>query len=162
MPHKLIIFFSIVHTTGLKIKWPISRHSLGKTLLTPRHSLNAFPDPRRSSTREMAEASKCWLPIFAFSCKHKLNLAYTTRQGSRVSCFAKTGFAAFGKMVQLISGPKVFRCQIPKREWHDGQRQIMGTQTCIAKDTAFNVLWCEACVFLRDAPKSSGNSPLAG
>ncbi len=44
----------------------------------------------------------------------------------------------------------------PKREWHDGQRQVMGTQTCIAKDTAFNVLLREACVFKRDAPKSPG------
>ncbi len=33
------------------------------------------------------------------------NLAYTTRQGSRVSCLAQTGFAAFVKGVQLISGP---------------------------------------------------------
>ncbi len=33
-----------------------------------------------------------------------LNLAYTTRQGSRVSCLVQTGFAAFGKGVQLISG----------------------------------------------------------
>ncbi len=33
-----------------------------------------------------------------------LNLACTTRQGSRVSCLAQTGFAAFGKGVQLISG----------------------------------------------------------
>ncbi len=32
------------------------------------------------------------------------NLTYTTRQGSRVSCEAQTGFAAFGKRVQLISG----------------------------------------------------------
>ncbi len=29
---------------------------------------------------------------------------YTTRQGSRVSCLAQTGFAAFGNGVQLISG----------------------------------------------------------
>ncbi len=29
---------------------------------------------------------------------------YTTRQGSRASCVAQTGFAAFGKGVQLISG----------------------------------------------------------
>ncbi len=43
----------------------------------------------------------------------------------------------------------------PKREWHDGQRQIMRTQTCIAKYTAFNVLIGEACVFWRDAPKIS-------
>ncbi len=27
------------------------------------------------------------------------NMAYTTRQGSRVSCLAQTGFAAFGKGV---------------------------------------------------------------
>ncbi len=33
-----------------------------------------------------------------------LELTYTTRQGSRVSCVAQTGFAAFGKEVQLISG----------------------------------------------------------
>ncbi len=33
-----------------------------------------------------------------------LDLTYTTRQGSRVSCVAQTGFAAFGKGVQLISG----------------------------------------------------------
>ncbi len=32
------------------------------------------------------------------------NLTYTTRQGSRVSCVAQTGFAAFVKGVQLISG----------------------------------------------------------
>ncbi len=32
------------------------------------------------------------------------NLAYTTRQGSRDSCLAQTGFAAFDKGVQLISG----------------------------------------------------------
>ncbi len=37
-------------------------------------------------------------------CIHKLDLTYTTRQGSRVSCVAQTGFAAFGKGVQLISG----------------------------------------------------------
>ncbi len=35
---------------------------------------------------------------------HKLYLAYTTRQGSRVSCLAQTDFAAFGKGVQLMSG----------------------------------------------------------
>ncbi len=35
---------------------------------------------------------------------HKLDLTYTTRQGSRVSCVAQVGFAAFGKGVQLISG----------------------------------------------------------
>ncbi len=29
---------------------------------------------------------------------------YTTRQGSQVRCLAKTGFAAFGKGVQFISG----------------------------------------------------------
>ncbi len=34
----------------------------------------------------------------------KLTLAYTRTQGSRVSCLAQTGFAAFGKGVQLISG----------------------------------------------------------
>ncbi len=34
----------------------------------------------------------------------KLNLMYTTRQGSRVSCLAQTGFAAYGKGVQLIRG----------------------------------------------------------
>ncbi len=33
-----------------------------------------------------------------------LDLTYATRQGSRVSCLAQTGFAAFGKGVQLISG----------------------------------------------------------
>ncbi len=33
-----------------------------------------------------------------------LNLTYTTRQGSRISCLAQTGFAAFGKGVQLTSG----------------------------------------------------------
>ncbi len=32
--------------------------------------------------------------------------------------------------------------------------QIMGTQTCIAKDTAFNVMLREACVCKRDAPMS--------
>ncbi len=32
------------------------------------------------------------------------NLTDTTRQGSRVSCLAQTGFAAFVKGVQLISG----------------------------------------------------------
>ncbi len=31
-------------------------------------------------------------------------MTYTTRQGSGVSCLAQTGFAAFGKGVQLISG----------------------------------------------------------
>ncbi len=36
--------------------------------------------------------------------KTNWNLAYTTRQGSRVSCLAQTGFAAFGKGVQLVSG----------------------------------------------------------
>ncbi len=30
---------------------------------------------------------------------------YTTRQGSRINCLTQTGFAAFGKGVQLISGP---------------------------------------------------------
>ncbi len=32
------------------------------------------------------------------------DFTYTTRQGSRVSCLAQVGFAAFGKGVQLISG----------------------------------------------------------
>ncbi len=35
---------------------------------------------------------------------YAINLMYTTRQGSRVSCLAQTGFAAFDKGVQLISG----------------------------------------------------------
>ncbi len=30
---------------------------------------------------------------------------YTTRQGRRVSCLAQTGFAAFGKGVQLSGSP---------------------------------------------------------
>ncbi len=48
---------------------------------------------------------------------HKLYLTYTTRQGSRVSCVAQTGFAAFGKGVQLISGPPY---ALPR-----GKRQIL-------------------------------------
>ncbi len=39
-----------------------------------------------------------------FSSIHKLYLTYTTRQVSRFSCVAQTGFAAFGIEVQLISG----------------------------------------------------------
>ncbi len=31
-----------------------------------------------------------------------LNLAYTTKQGSRHSCLAQAGFIAFGKEVQLL------------------------------------------------------------
>ncbi len=30
---------------------------------------------------------------------------YTTKQGNRVSCLAQTGFAAFVKLMQLVSGP---------------------------------------------------------
>ncbi len=32
------------------------------------------------------------------------HLTFTTNQGSRVSWLAQTGFAAYGKLVQLISG----------------------------------------------------------
>ncbi len=41
----------------------------------------------------------------------------------------------------------------PKGELNDGQRQMRGKQTCIAKDTAFNVMSREACVFQRAAPQ---------
>ncbi len=35
---------------------------------------------------------------------------------------------------------------IPKREWHDGQRQMMGTKTCTAKVTTLCVMLRGACV----------------
>ncbi len=76
--------------------------AVGKTLLSPRHTLNAFSDPRHSWTWELVEASKSWLPILLLVVYTNWNLAYTTRQGSRVSCLAQTGFAAFGKALQLI------------------------------------------------------------
>ncbi len=50
------------------------------------------------------EASKSWLPILLLVVYTDWNLTYTTRQGSQVSCLTQTGFAAFGKGVQLISG----------------------------------------------------------
>ncbi len=77
---------------------------MGKTLLTPRHSLNASSDPRHIWTWELVEASKSWLPILVLVVYTNWDLTYTTRQSSRVSCVAQTGFAAFGKGVQLISG----------------------------------------------------------
>ncbi len=77
---------------------------MGKTLFTPRHSLSAFfRSPSRLDVRTGGSQQKL-TAHFAFNSIHKLNLAYTTRLGTRVSCLAQTGFAAFGKGVQLISG----------------------------------------------------------
>ncbi len=73
---------------------------MGKTLLTPRHPLNAFSDPRW--TWKLVEASKNWLPILHLVVYANWNLTFSTRQGSRVSCLAQTGFTVFGKGVQLI------------------------------------------------------------
>ncbi len=63
-----------------------------------------FSDARHSWTWELVEASKSWLPILLLVVYINWNLTYTTRQGSRVSYLAQTGFAAFSKGVQLISG----------------------------------------------------------
>ncbi len=49
------------------------------------------------------EASKNLLAIVCMVYA-KLNLTFTTKQYSRVSCVAQPGFAVFGKGVQLISG----------------------------------------------------------
>ncbi len=47
-------------------------------------------------------------------CPNK-NLTYTTKQDSRVSCVAQTGFAAFGKGVQfLITKPMIFTVLVDK------------------------------------------------
>ncbi len=51
------------------------------------------------------EASKSRLPILLVETYTKCNLTYTAEQGNQVSWLAQTGFAAFGKGVQLISGP---------------------------------------------------------
>ncbi len=49
-----------------------------------------------------------WLEMEMCSCERVMytnwTLTYTTKQGSRVGWVAQTGFAAFGKAVQLISG----------------------------------------------------------
>ncbi len=63
-----------------------------------------FSDPRHNWTWELVEASKSWLSILLLAINTNRDLTYTTRQGSRVSCLAQTGFAAFGKGVQLIRG----------------------------------------------------------
>ncbi len=75
----------------------------GKTLLTLKRSLNACSERCPSRTLELVEAS--WLLIVIVVIHAKWNLTYTTKQGSRVGCLTQTGFAAFGKGVQLISGP---------------------------------------------------------
>ncbi len=72
------------------------------------------------------------------------NLAYTTRQGSRVSCLAQTGFAAFGKGLQLISGSPYAETE---------QRSRLTLPPCV-----FGMVrsggWCclVLCVWRRDAP----------
>ncbi len=48
------------------------------------------------------EASKVPLPVLLVVYAI-WNLIYTSKEGSHVSCLAQTGFAAFGKGVQLIS-----------------------------------------------------------
>ncbi len=40
----------------------------------------------------------------AFTHRRKVNLMYAIEQDSQVSWLAQTGFAAFGEVVQLISG----------------------------------------------------------
>ncbi len=52
-------------------------------------------------------------------------------------------------MVWYLSGDSLSN---PKRERLAGQRQIMGTKTCIGNGTALSVMLCEACVCKRDAP----------
>ncbi len=52
-----------------------------KTLLTPKHSLNAFSEPRPSRTLELVEASKSWLPILIVVVYKNWNLTYTTNFG---------------------------------------------------------------------------------
>ncbi len=44
---------------------------------------------------------------------------YTTKEGGRVGCLAQTGFAAFGKGVQLVSG-------CPYAEQHSRLTSISG------------------------------------
>ncbi len=45
-----------------------------------------------------------WLPIWIIIVYPNWYLTFTTRQGSRVSCLAHTGFPAFGQRVQFVSG----------------------------------------------------------
>ncbi len=52
-----------------------------KALLTPRHPLHAFSEPRPGRILEKVEASKTWLPIVLVV----VYLKYTTEQGGWVS-----------------------------------------------------------------------------
>ncbi len=61
------------------------------------------------------------------------NLKHTTKQGSRVSWLAQTGFAAFGKGVQLISGS-------PYDETEQLSRLIISSETSLGQLTNSNAL----------------------
>ncbi len=75
---------------------------MGKPLLTPRHSLNAFfKSPSQSGVRIGGSQQKLTAHS-AFSSIHKLQ--FDVYHEARQSSLAQTGFAAFGKGVQLISG----------------------------------------------------------
>ncbi len=68
-------------------------------------------------------------------------------------CPGNVGWFNFSHMVGNI-----FACLwsdsvlIPKRERHDGQRQIMGAKACIGKFTTLRVMLRAACVCKRDVP----------
>ncbi len=52
---------------------------------------------------ELVETSNSLMPLLLGKAYKKRNLACTTKQGSRATCLALTGFAAFGKGAKIIS-----------------------------------------------------------
>ncbi len=51
----------------------------------------------------LADTGISMTDVFILSFFMRSNVTYTTKQDSRVSCLAQTGFAAFGKRVQPTS-----------------------------------------------------------
>ncbi len=89
--------------------------SEGKTLLTPRHSLNAFSEPRSFKTLELMEASKHWLPIL-FEVEYEMlnfDVYHWERQSRRSwSQQAVTVPAALFSVIRQSSTDRAPQCQL--------------------------------------------------
>ncbi len=63
--------------------------------------------PLRNPSRwdvETGVSQQSWRPILLVVVYINWNLTYTTEQDSRVSWLSHTGFAGYGKELQLVSG----------------------------------------------------------
>ncbi len=83
----------------------------GKTLLTPRHSLNVFLEPRTCRSVELEENTKSRLPILLVIVRETFsNLVNIIKLDRRASCLAQASIISgfpFAEIEQLPQASRV-------------------------------------------------------